>query len=127
MRGEEVLSSPGMLEMDCTISAVYPAGDHDLVLANVCRVSTSHGYPIVYWREGFHALQPNYSFLISREAFERFTAARQAGTLPKASGPMQAPEGHTDVYPVAVCEDPISRLAQIERLLIGDLRRIGLD
>ncbi|MBV8550595.1 MAG: flavin reductase family protein [Acidobacteriaceae bacterium] len=74
----------GMVEMDCTVAAIYRAGDHNLVLARVGQTSISHGYPLIYWRRGLHPFQPRYSFLASREAFQEFVAAWEAGTLPKS-------------------------------------------
>jgi flavin reductase ActVB len=82
-KSEDLPLGPGMLEMDCIVEAIYPAGDHHLVLAGICEASTSHGLPIVYWRRGFHQLQPRYGFLSSREAFHDFLSKWEAGTLPK--------------------------------------------
>jgi flavin reductase (DIM6/NTAB) family NADH-FMN oxidoreductase RutF len=83
-RGERLPSTPALLEVQCLISAIYAAGDHHLVLATVEQLSTSQGYPIVYWRRGLHAFQPRYPFLSSPAAFQKFVAAWEAGTLPKS-------------------------------------------
>jgi hypothetical protein len=72
-----------MLDMDCDIKAIYPAGDHHLILAAVRQVSTAQGLPIVYWRRGFHEFQPRYSFLCSRDSFQDFLLKWEAGVLPK--------------------------------------------
>ena len=89
-REEEALSKgggfppcPGMVEMECTIAATHVAGDHDLIIASVDSVTTSDGYPVIYWRRGLHELRPHYDFIASREAFQQFVAAWEAGTLPK--------------------------------------------
>jgi flavin reductase (DIM6/NTAB) family NADH-FMN oxidoreductase RutF len=82
-KGEGVLSGSAVVEMHCTVTEVYPAGDHDLVLARVDRTSTSEGSPLVYWRRGIHTLRPRYGFLESREVFEGFVATWEATSLPK--------------------------------------------
>lgn len=73
----------GVMEMECTVVAVYPAGDHHLALAEVGLVETSLGYPLVYWRRGLHEFRPHYRFLDSREAFDGFVAAWEEGLLAK--------------------------------------------
>ena len=83
-RGEGAPNGAGIVELRCMIAAIYPAGDHDLVLADVCGISISDGYPLVYWRRGLHEFRPCYSFMASREAFEEFVAEWESGTLPKA-------------------------------------------
>ena len=82
-KGEGVLSDNAVMEMHCTVTEVYPAGDHHLVLARVDRASTSEGNPLVYWRRGTHTLRPRYGFLESREAFEDFVATWEATSLAK--------------------------------------------
>lgn len=74
----------GLVEIDCTVAAVHPAGDHQLVIAEVCDASTSDGFPVLYWRQGFHSFRPHYDFLESAEAFEEFVAAWERGTLAKS-------------------------------------------
>jgi flavin reductase (DIM6/NTAB) family NADH-FMN oxidoreductase RutF len=83
-KGEGIPSSPGIVEMTCTVTATIPAGDHNLVLALVSATSISDGFPLVYWKRGLHAFQPRYDFLDTRQAFADFVAAWEAGTLPKA-------------------------------------------
>lgn len=83
-RGEGILSGPALLRMDCSVTAIFPAGDHHLVLATVEQASISHGYPLVYWRRGLHAFQPRYTFLTSRVAFQEFMARLEDCTLPKS-------------------------------------------
>jgi flavin reductase (DIM6/NTAB) family NADH-FMN oxidoreductase RutF len=82
-KGEGIACGAGLVEMDCSIAAIHPAGDHDFVVAQVSHVSTSDGYPVVYWRRGLHALQPKYDFIASRHALDKFVAAWENGTLPK--------------------------------------------
>ena len=57
-RGEGAPNGAGIVELRCMIAAIYPAGDHDLVLADVCGISISDGYPLVYWRRGLHEFRP---------------------------------------------------------------------
>ena len=83
VKGEGIASGAGMVEMECTITAKYPVGDHDLVVASVAKVTVSDGYPIVCWRRGLHVLRPRYDFVASRESLEEFMAAWEGGTLPK--------------------------------------------
>lgn len=83
VKGEDPPAGPGILEMDCVVEAVYAAGDHHVVLAGVRNASTSHGFPIVYWRRGFHRLESRYGFLSSSEAFHDFLSRWEACTLPK--------------------------------------------
>lgn len=82
-RDEGTASGAGLVEMECEISAKYPVGDHDLILARVSEVKISGGYPMVYWRRGFHVVQPAYNFLSSEEKLEEFISAWKQGTLPK--------------------------------------------
>jgi hypothetical protein len=69
--------------MDCTTEAIYPAGDHVLVLAGIRQASMSEGFPIVYWRRGFHQFQQRYDFLSSRAALEDFLTRWELGNLPR--------------------------------------------
>jgi flavin reductase (DIM6/NTAB) family NADH-FMN oxidoreductase RutF len=82
-KGEGFPVGPGLLEMDCIVEAVYPEGDHHLVLAAIRQASASHGFPIIYWRRGFHQLQRRYEFLSSREAFHDFLSTWEGGALPR--------------------------------------------
>jgi flavin reductase (DIM6/NTAB) family NADH-FMN oxidoreductase RutF len=82
-KGEGAPHGNAFMEMNCTVTEVHPAGDHDLLLARVDSASTSGGNPLVYWRRGIHTLRPCYAFLESREAFEDFIAAWEATSLPK--------------------------------------------
>src|SRR5580704_3210241 len=82
-KGEGIMSGAGMVEMDCTITAKYPLGDHDLVVASVAKVTVSDGYPVVYWRRGLHVLRPRYDFVASRESLEEFVAVWERGALPR--------------------------------------------
>jgi len=82
-RGEGHPTNLGLVELECTIGWTHPAGDHYLVLAEVGGVTISEVYPIVYWRRGLHEFYPNYRFMASRGAFEKFVAAWEACTLPK--------------------------------------------
>jgi len=83
-KGEGIPFGAGMVEMECTIAARYPAGDHDLIVASVgsARISGS-SYPLVYWRRDLHGFRPHYDFVASREAFQEFVGEWEAGTLPK--------------------------------------------
>jgi flavin reductase (DIM6/NTAB) family NADH-FMN oxidoreductase RutF len=82
-RGESRPVGPGLLEMDCVVEAEYPAGDHHLVLARIRQASTSHGFPLAYWRRGLHHFQPRYGVLSSRVAFDDFLDRWEAGILAK--------------------------------------------
>jgi flavin reductase (DIM6/NTAB) family NADH-FMN oxidoreductase RutF len=82
-RGEGAPRGPGMVEMECTIAAKYPVGDHHLIIASVGAVRISNNYPMVYWRRGLHGFRPRYDFVSSREAFQEFVGAWETGTLPK--------------------------------------------
>jgi len=83
-RGEDLPMNPGLLEMDCIVEGVHAAGDHHLVLAGIREASTSNGFPMIYWRRGFHNFQSRHGFISSREAFRDFVNRWEAGTLPKA-------------------------------------------
>ena len=82
-RGEGTPYGAGMVEMECTIAAKYPVGDHDLIIASVGSVGVSKDYPMVYWRRGLHGFRPHYDFVSSREAFQEFVDAWETGILPK--------------------------------------------
>jgi len=50
---------PGAVVMlECSRDAVYPAGDHTVLLGRVDRVEFGDGTPAVYYRRGFHELRP---------------------------------------------------------------------
>lgn len=82
-KGEGTACGAGLMEMDCAIAAIHPVGDHDVVLAQVSNVAISDGYPVVYWRRGLHALHPQYDFITSPDALDKFVAAWEAGSLTK--------------------------------------------
>jgi flavin reductase (DIM6/NTAB) family NADH-FMN oxidoreductase RutF len=82
-QGEKTPLDAGLVEMECAISAIHPAGDHDLVLASVGGVTITNGYPMVSWRRGLHGFRPHYDFMVSRQAFEQFVAAWEDRALPK--------------------------------------------
>jgi flavin reductase (DIM6/NTAB) family NADH-FMN oxidoreductase RutF len=84
-KGEGIPRGLGMVEMECTVEARYPVGDHDLMVASVGSVRISDSsYPMIYWRRGLHGFRPRYDFVASREAFQEFVDEWEAGTLPKS-------------------------------------------
>jgi flavin reductase (DIM6/NTAB) family NADH-FMN oxidoreductase RutF len=79
--GKIPIDRAGLLELECEIRNLHPAGDHQLVLAEVIRIHYSDGLPLLYWRRGFHSFRPKYQFLVSREAFAEFVSAFEGGCL----------------------------------------------
>jgi hypothetical protein len=73
----------GLIEIECLVGAVHPVGDHYLVLAEVQRVTTDAGRPLLHWRHGFFALDLQYPFLESAETMSAFVRDWESGTLPK--------------------------------------------
>src|SRR5579864_318442 len=76
------MDRPGLVSLDCEIRHIHPAGDHQLVVAEVTSVKLSDGRPLLYWRRGFHSCRPEYEFLASRETFDAFVAAWENCKLP---------------------------------------------
>lgn len=108
-KSETIPAGAGMMEMDCTIASTLPAGDHILALANVGRVSTADGCPMIYWRRGFHRFRPEYKLLASREAFFEFVADWEAGILPKAQWTHAAHVAVGAYYAVRYPSDALER------------------
>lgn len=76
------VDKPGLLDLECIIRNCHEAGDHHLVLAEVVSLNLSEGFPLVYWRHGFHPLRPKYEFLASKENFEEFVRSWENCNLP---------------------------------------------
>ena len=62
----------------------FEAGDHQIVIGEVHRLSLRGGEPLVYWRRAFHRLRLVYPFLESEAALEEFVRRWETGRLTKA-------------------------------------------
>jgi flavin reductase (DIM6/NTAB) family NADH-FMN oxidoreductase RutF len=62
----------------------FEAGDHQIVIGEVRRLSLRGGEPLVYWRRAFHRLRVEYPFLRSDAALQDFISRWEAGRLTKA-------------------------------------------
>jgi flavin reductase ActVB len=62
----------------------FEAGDHQIVIGEVHRLSLCGGAPLVYWRRAFHRLRLAYPFLESDAALHDFIKRWEAGRLTKA-------------------------------------------
>ena len=43
---------------ECRVENVYPAGDHDILLAAVTAAGEDRGDPLIHWQRGYWSLQP---------------------------------------------------------------------
>lgn len=123
-KGEGSASGAGMVEMDCTITAMYPVGDHDLVVASVANVTVSDGYPVVYWRRGVHVLRPQYDFVASRESLEEFVAAWEGGALPKRQW---THAGHVGLGAYYAVRYPTSALERTKSGILRYNQAVGIE
>ena len=123
-RGEGTGSGSGLVEMDCTVVARYAVGDHDLIVARATGVNISEGYPVVYWRRGLHALHPQYNFLASRDALDKFVAAWENGTLPKNRW---THAGHVAVGAYYAVRHPASALERTRNGIMRYNKAVGIE
>jgi flavin reductase (DIM6/NTAB) family NADH-FMN oxidoreductase RutF len=62
----------------------FEAGDHQIVIGEVHRLSLCGGEPLVYWRRAFHCLRLAYPFLECDTALLDFVNRWEAGRLTKS-------------------------------------------
>jgi flavin reductase (DIM6/NTAB) family NADH-FMN oxidoreductase RutF len=68
----------------CELRSEFEAGDHQIAMGEVLRLSLRGGEPLVYWRRAFHRLRLEYPFLESEAALDDFVRHWKAGRLTKA-------------------------------------------
>lgn len=58
-RGETgtALLTNSLAVMECRTRQTIPAGDHDILLADVVAVSSTEADPLIYFRKGYHGLE----------------------------------------------------------------------
>jgi hypothetical protein len=81
--GEPILEDT-MGVLFCELRNVFEAGDQQMVIGEVHRLSLCGGAPLVYWRRAFHRLRLTYAFLESDAALYDFVKRWEAGRLTKA-------------------------------------------
>ena len=66
----------------CRFANELEAGDHQIVIGEVVRLSLHEGEPLVYWRRGLHRVQRDFPFLENEGALQGFVRDWEAGVLP---------------------------------------------
>lgn len=51
------LLTGALATMECRTRQTIPAGDHDILLADVITVSSTDADPLIYFRKGYHGLE----------------------------------------------------------------------
>ncbi len=54
---DEPVLDGALAGLGCRVTAVYPAGDHRLVVATVANVQLGEGKPLLYFARAYHALE----------------------------------------------------------------------
>lgn len=44
--------------IDCDVDAIVPAGDHEIIIGNVCHIEHFGGEPLVHFKRAFHTVMP---------------------------------------------------------------------
>jgi len=79
--GAPVLEGVGTV-MLCQLAYQMEAGDHQILIAEVRRLSLPDGEPLVYWRHGFHRVRRDYPFIKDAATLQRFVKDWETGVLP---------------------------------------------
>lgn len=58
-RGESgvILLDDALAQLECTVSARHPAGDHTIIIGQVESGTVRHGVPLLYYRGGYAQLE----------------------------------------------------------------------